>query len=344
MCVWTATVESFVQYLFGANIITYCVLPTNFKKMSSLEEILPTKLYEVLERNNICTPKQIIILSVWDIKKITNLSNENILLVKDIVNNNWKPICTPCNKLMTQEKNKKVTTGCKVIDYTLKGGFRRGTITEIYGESGSGKTQVGIQAAAYNWNDGSVYICTEDLFPVKRYEQIKNNLPDYCPKIDYGKNIFIEHITESQDLLSCIQNRLPVLLSKNKLSLLVLDSVAAPFRVENTNYVQRAEELRELAMTLLKIAQEHNMAIVCINQVTAAFCESVDILPALGLAWSNMISTRLWLRKTKQTCSLTDNNEVGPNTFLRELLIDFSPELPNSRTKCIITSSGIKGI
>lgn len=36
----------------------------------------------------------------------------------------------------------KVSTGCKEFDDILEGGFETGTITEIYGENRSGKTQL----------------------------------------------------------------------------------------------------------------------------------------------------------------------------------------------------------
>lgn len=35
-----------------------------------------------------------------------------------------------------------ITTGCKEIDKMLGGGFETGTVTEIYGEFRSGKTQL----------------------------------------------------------------------------------------------------------------------------------------------------------------------------------------------------------
>lgn len=37
------------------------------------------------------------------------------------------------------------STGCPIIDKTLNGGIRLGQITELYGESGCGKTQFCIQ-------------------------------------------------------------------------------------------------------------------------------------------------------------------------------------------------------
>lgn len=309
--------------------------------MLDLKKILPPKIYNVLDRAGLCTTKQILILSEWDIKKLTNLCTADITLLKNIVSDHTKPQSATCDKLLLQD-NQKVSTGCPAIDQLLRGGFRRGTLTEIYGESGSGKTQIAIQAAAHSRYNGTVYVCTEDLFPVKRFEQIKQSIPNYNPKNDSGKNVFVEHITEANDLLSCVRVRLPKLLEQHNTSLIILDSVAAPFRSEYTNYILRAEELRELAVNLMSLAQHHNLAVLCINQVTASF-NGTDVIPSLGLAWSNMVVNRLWLRKTLNNKDVNIPNSNKIESFnVRQLSVVFSPELPNTETDLIITSHGIQ--
>ncbi|XP_050354044.1 DNA repair protein XRCC3 [Nymphalis io] len=295
--------------------------------MDSLKDLLPTRLFEVLEKSGICTTKQIIILSLWDIKKLTNLLNDDIKLVKNIVSNNCSPVAISGDLL--EDKNAFVKSGCASVDKILNGGFRVGTLTEIYGESGAGKTQIALQTAVYCGSSGCVFICTEDLFPVKRFNQISQYVWHDIKNIECKKNIFIEHLTEAHELLSCIRVRLPKLLKLNNISAVILDSVAAPFRSENTNYVQRAEELKELAILLLNIAQEYNLAVICINQVTACFTGSNDVLPTLGLVWSNLICCRLKL--TKKTSEY------------RELTIAFAPHLSNEQgAQFIITKNGIE--
>ena len=78
---------------------------------------------------------------------------------------------------------KKIRTGCNSIDCLLQGGIEYGAITQIYGESGSGKTnfclQVAIQFIKNSINKiNKVY--NQFLF------SIKNNLD-----IDYYKKIFM---------------------------------------------------------------------------------------------------------------------------------------------------------
>lgn len=318
--------------------------------MGDLRNVLPPRIFDVIERAGIATYKQILVLSVWDIKKLTNLRTDDIMFVKNVAAEDICPLTVTCDNL-TNEKEQRVRTGCMEIDELLKGGFRRGTLTEIYGESGSGKTQVVIQATAYNSAAGAVFICTENPFPVNRFEQMKHDLPNSSPIHDYGKNVFVEHITEAQDLLSCVRVRLPKLLEKYKPVLIVVDSIAAPFRSEYSNYVQRAEDLRELALSLISLAQKYNFAVVCINQVTASFNDTDNVIPALGLAWSNLVNTRLWLQKTNQTIHISlplQDKETFESTeqsiMVRKLNVIFSPHLPNSSTKFIITSTGIQTV
>lgn len=319
--------------------------------MSSLKSLLPPKIFEKIDRAGISTAKQIITMAPWSIRQLTNLNSEDIALLKNVAAESSSPVIVTGHRLLVMKNvlPKRVATGCMSVDGLLLGGFQRGCLTEVYGESGSGKTQVAIQAAVSNWPSGTVYICTEDLFPVKRFNQISKNNINYHPSHDYGKSVFVEHVTESHELLSCIRIRLPKLLESNNVSLVVIDSVAAPFRSETTNYIQRAEELREMAISLLKVAREFNLAVVCINQVTSSMEGTGDnVLPSLGLAWSNMVATRLWLRKSRSICLNQDNyhhEDMAQNMVqVRELYVAFAPDLPNEAAEFIITESGLKAI
>lgn len=54
---------------------------------------------------------------------------------------------TFANCLSKELSAKSIPTGCEQLDTALNGGIRLGTITEINGNSGSGKTQVCLQLA-----------------------------------------------------------------------------------------------------------------------------------------------------------------------------------------------------
>ena len=68
---------------------------------------------------------------------------------------------------------KKLTTGCTQLDEMLGGGFESSTIIQLYGGSGSGKTNICLQLALRTASSGDrvIYIDTEG-FSAERFSQI----------------------------------------------------------------------------------------------------------------------------------------------------------------------------
>jgi DNA repair protein RadA len=68
----------------------------------------------------------------------------------------------------------KLSTGSQALDGLLSGGYEEGRITEVFGASNSGKTQLAMQAtvmaSAMGWK--SVYVDTESTFRPERVVQI----------------------------------------------------------------------------------------------------------------------------------------------------------------------------
>lgn len=65
-------------------------------------------------------------------------------------------------------------------------------------------------------------------------------------------------------------------------------------------------------------------------------------IPCLGLAWSNLITTQIKIRKTfKQISKLDDSTILNTPITVRSFEIAFSPDLPNSFAEFIITETGI---
>jgi len=65
-------------------------------------------------------------------------------------------------------------TGSATLDKLLGGGYRVGTLTELFGRSNSGKSQLAMQAASVAARDGikSLYVDTEGAFRPERIEEI----------------------------------------------------------------------------------------------------------------------------------------------------------------------------
>jgi len=70
----------------------------------------------------------------------------------------------------------RLKTGCIAIDEILGGGLLCPGVTEVAGESSSGKTQFCLQTcivtSILNPGHKCLYICTEDSFPNKRLQQL----------------------------------------------------------------------------------------------------------------------------------------------------------------------------
>ena len=78
----------------------------------------------------------------------------------------------------------KCKTKCDSVDMLLEGGLRSGEVTEVYGESCVGKTQICLQLLLTCMllpEDGglygsSIYIQACPVYPVKRLTQISTHL------------------------------------------------------------------------------------------------------------------------------------------------------------------------
>jgi len=269
----------------------------------------------------------------------------------------------------------KLPTYCKLLDSQLDGGIVYPGITEICGESGSGKTQLAIhlcltaQLESIRHNDpaGALYISTEDAFPTKRLYQMaqyfnkQHATASACPS-NLTDRIYIEHCGDLEDLWSLLDVRLNALLSKVKVKLIVIDSIAALFRTEYdlSEMHERAIMLAKFGRLLHDISFKKNLCVVCINQVSDVFDEKRTALnandgcrsvaPALGLTWSYYVNTRLMIGRTQWKTSMFPSNkfnkqEGGPLPYdivIRSLRLIFAPHLPPFKSYFLVHEEGIK--
>src|SRR5271170_2797013 len=150
-------------------------------------------------------------------------------------------------------------------------------------------------------DSGVIYIGTESSLATPRLSQIAQSLTSTLATsppsnirtedIDkaistlssHGDRILYFHCPnlEAQDHILTYQ--LSVVLSRNKIGLIILDSVTANFRAEfdrpsqksqPSQLAARSKDLRKLAGILKDLAIQYNMAVVAVNQVTDLFKRS----------------------------------------------------------------------
>ena len=129
------------------------------------------------------------------------------------------------------------------------------------------------------------------------------------------KRIITKKINNEDEVMDFLFHELPnrLLSSKNKVGVLVLDSIAGIYQcqedaIQNSNYyVQRSTIFFQIATQLKKLSLQFNLHILVVNHVTYSIAYET-LIPSLGLSWSNCINTRYLLsRNQKQNTTTTTN-------------------------------------
>lgn len=66
--------------------------------------------------------------------------------------------------------------------------------------------------------------------------------------------------------MACV-NRLPRLMARQPIGLIVIDSIAGVFRIDS-DAITRADNMRKLIHTLQTLQDEYEFGVVCVNQVS----------------------------------------------------------------------------
>jgi len=238
------------------------------------------------------------------------------------------------------EKRKDVTkikSGSEGFDDVMGGGFETGAITELFGEFGSGKTQVAHQLAVniqlstkQNPNGFKViYVDTENTFRPERIIQMAQKV-DLDPN-ETLKNIKIARAYNSDhQMLLC--EKAEDLMKTGEYKLLIVDSLTAHFRAEfigRGTLSERQQKLNKHMHQLLKIADMYNCAVIVTNQVMARpnvmFGDPTQAIGGHVVGHSSTF--RIYLRKGKKGSRVAK-------------LVD-SPNLPENECMFYVNTSGL---
>ncbi|XP_009099956.1 DNA repair protein XRCC3 [Serinus canaria] len=333
---------------------------------------LNPKTIAALKKADIKSVKEILNLSGADLQRLMKLSSADIQCLLKTVSHTLRRNSMLTALQLYQDKDhftsqhQKLSLGCSVLDNLLKGGIPLVGITELAGESSAGKTQISLQLCLcvqypYKYGgleSGAVYICTEDVFPSKRLQQLieqqhklRADVPaEIIQKIRFGNNIFVEQAADLDTFQQCL-TRLSLLLARGMARLVLIDSMAALFRGEfgPAESARRARYLQAFGAQLHSLSTRFRTPIVCINQVTDAVSESEAaqcscrvvgsrVTPALGITWSNQLLMRLMARR------LWLPGHSPCTGSRRTLSVIFAPHLPPSFCYYTVQLEGVKGI
>jgi len=273
-------------------------------------------------------------VKITELSKECNISNKEAMEVLEYLTGfNGKLLETSKTAidLISMEINQpKIFTLSKALDSILGGGISLGSITEIIGPPGMGKTQIGIQLSVnvqqlkekFNGLEGeAIYIDTEGSLVPERVEQVAQGfLADVMWTSSNNKNnnnklneTMTSELPTIEKLLSkiyfyrihnyieqlAIVNILPNFLKEHRnIRLIVIDSIAFHFRTGfSSNMAARSRLLMTMAKQLSEIASNFQVAIVAMNQVTTRIepNKTTHLVPALGDSWAHSCANRVFL-------------------------------------------------
>ena len=234
----------------------------------------------------------------------------------------------------------RITTGSRKLDELLGGGIETRTITEFFGEFGTGKTnichQLSVNVQLSEEQGGlegkALYIDTEGTFRWERIESMARGMGLDPDKV--MENIIWARAISSDHQMAIVEEAMD-LIPKENIKLLVVDSVMGLFRAEypgRENLAVRQQKLNRHLHQLARIADVYDVAVVVTNQVMARpdvfYGDPTQAVGGHVLAHAPGI--RVQLRKGR-----------GNKRIAR--VVD-APHLPEGEAVFVITEEGIRDL
>ena len=165
---------------------------------------------------------------------------------------------------------KKIPTGTEAFDNLLGGGVECGSLTEIYGENGSGKTQFCLTLCVMvqkHLGGKVLFIDTENTFRPERIVQIAEaNDMDVNETLD---NIIIARAYNSAHQYLTLEEAGNTI-RENNIKLIISDSGTGLFRAEyvgRSTLSERQGKLQKYWHLMARLAETYKIAIVATNQI-----------------------------------------------------------------------------
>ncbi|KAL7516635.1 hypothetical protein ACHAWX_001631 [Stephanocyclus meneghinianus] len=248
--------------------------------------------------------------TVRKLSEVRGLSEAKVLKLKEIVKTmvpmDFK---TAADALEDRKALVTLTTGSTELDKLLEGGIETGSLTEVFGEFRTGKTQLchtlcvtcQMPISEGGAEGKAIYIDTEGTFRPNRLQAIAERFgmdPSVAlENVAYARAHNSEHQMELLKMAAAI-------MSQDRYALIVVDSATALYR---TDYCGRGElserqmHLAQFLRQLTRLAEEFGVAVFITNQVVAnpdgmSFAKD-STKPIGGNIVAHASTTRLRLRK-----------------------------------------------
>lgn len=189
-----------------------------------------------------------------------------------------KSFVTATSLYERRKDDQRISTGAKNFDDLLDGGIETKAVTEVYGEFGTGKTQLCHTLCVMVQQDKSqgglsgkaLYIDTENTFRPERIVSIAR-----ARGLDHEKaleNVIVAKAYNSAHQELIIEETGPVI-EEQGIKLVVVDSAVAHYRAEflgRATLSERQQRLNRFMHVLVRLAETYEVAVVVTNQIQSS--------------------------------------------------------------------------
>ncbi len=211
----------------------------------------------------------------------------------------------------------RIATGCSTFDELLGGGIESGSVTLLYGEGGTGKTNICLQTAYNVARSGKkiAYVDTEGLSP-DRISQIFRDE-------NLIKELLVFQVHSFEEQTDRIQKVCRLSEANDKIGLVVVDSVTMFYRLHSDDMSVRNEFIKQTEM-LLNAARLNDVAVLMTSQVyTNIGSGSVEFLGGQALHHNAKTIIRLDKRTNgRRTAVIVKHRSIPEGKFANYRIIE----------------------
>jgi len=295
---------------------------------------------EKLKNAGYHTVESIAHATVRKLSDVKGISEAKVTKLKDIVKAMVAmEFKTAADALEERKGIVHLSTGSVELDKLLEGGIETGSITEVFGEFRTGKTQLCHtlcvtcqQAITDGGAEGkAIYIDTEGSFRPEKLQAIAERFG--LDPVATLENVACARAQNSEHQMELLKVAAAIM-AQDRYALLVVDSATALFRTDYTGRGELSERQMQLGQffrQLSRLAEEFGVAVFVTNQVVAnpdgmSFAKD-STKPIGGNIVAHASTTRLRLRKGR-----------GEN---RIMTVYDSPTLAEADAQFAISASGV---
>jgi len=318
--------------------------PLSFRKIEELESfgIAKTDITK-LKQGGFHTIEAISHATLRKLTDVKGISDQKAQKLKDVIKQN-QLVCsgftTATHRLEAYKDVIFISTGSSDLDMLLGGGIETGSVTEIFGEFRTGKTQIChtlCVTAQRPLDQGGaegrvIYIDTEGTFRPQKLVAIAERFGMNGEEV--LENVVCARAHNSEQQMELLADS-AALMCESRYSLMIVDSATALFRTDYHGRGELSERQMQLAQflrQLTRLSEEFGIAVLMTNQVVAnpdgmSFSKD-NTKPIGGNIIAHASTTRLKLKKGRgdnRVCQIYD-----------------SPTLPESEAAFSISADGIQ--